>query len=364
MRVALLLALVGCAEPTPDGDVVGPYTGEVRRFAVQELVLPTNGTTARDLGESLDDDKYVDNQLGQAIGALSGLGNNATPNADDMIASGVLTSFVEIQADDLIDDRSVSVRYAGAAGESVTLMGGRFEDGTFVSNRIQTTKVPGRASVHLPVFRDADPSVIDVERMQCELIPEGDGYVMRIQGAVNVTATLAETAKGLSELMRANPQDHRTMWRLFDTNLDGVITTNEIVTDELLVSLLTGDLDDQTLSFGFSVRIAPCETGSCVGPPNDTCYDRVLDGDETDIDCGGACLACAGEATCSEGADCQSGACDLGHCAAPSCDDGLRNGFESDIDCSGGCGGCVAGKSCVSDDDCASDDCGEGGICL
>src|SRR5687768_492333 len=115
MRVAVLFALVGCAEPTPDGDVVGPYTGEVRRYAVQELILPTNGTTARDLGESLDDDKYPDNILGGAMGALGGLGS-ATPNAADMIASGALSSFVEIQADDLIDDASVSVRYAGAAG--------------------------------------------------------------------------------------------------------------------------------------------------------------------------------------------------------------------------------------------------------
>lgn len=365
MRVALLLAVVGCAEPTPDGDVVGPYTGEVRRYAVQEFILPTNGTTARELGESLDGDKYVDNILGTAMGALGGLGNNATPNADDMIATGVVTSFVEIQADDLGDDRSVSVRYAGAAGERVTLMGGRFEDGTFLSNRVATTLVPGRASVHFPLFRDTDPSVVEVERMQCELIPEGDGYLMRIQGVVNATAARAETAEGLLGLMRANPQDHRSMWILFDDDRDGLITPAEIVGSSLINSILAGDLDDEaSLSLGFAVRIAPCETGNCVGPANDTCFDRVLDGDETDIDCGGSCLACPGEATCSDGGDCQSGSCELGRCAAPSCSDGLRSGFESDVDCSGGCALCAAGKTCSFDDDCASDDCGEGGICL
>jgi hypothetical protein len=364
MRVAVLLALVGCAEPTPDGDVVGPYTGEVRRYAVQEIILPTNGTTARELGESLDDDNYPDNTLGGAMGALGGLGNNATPNAADMIASGVVSSFVEIQADDLIDDASVSVRYAGAAGDDVTLMGGRFEGGTFVSNRTQTTKVPGRARVHFPLFRDADPSVVEVQRMQSELIPEaGGGYLMRVQGVVNVTEARAETARGLVMLMRANPQSHRTMWHLFDTDRDGVIATSEIETDELVVSLLTGDLDDESLSLGFAVRIVPCESGNCVGPPNDTCYDRIHDGDETDLDCGGSCLACPGDATCGDGADCQSGVCDLGRCVAPSCSDGRRDGYESDIDCSGGCAGCVTGKTCSYDEDCASGEC-EAGVCL
>jgi hypothetical protein len=361
----VLLALVGCAEPNPNGDVVGPYSGEVRRFAVQEFMLPVTATMARELGESLDDDNIVDNTLGQAMGALAGLGNNATLNADDMIASGVVSSFVEIQADDFGDDASVSVRYAGAAGEAVTLMGGRFEDGRFLSNRIQTTQVPGRATVHFPLFRDADPSVVDVQRMQSELVPDaGGGYVMRVQGMVNVHVARLATAEGLVQQMLANPQTHRTMWSLFDEDRNGVIAATEIVTDSLVQSLIAADdLDGELVSLGFAVRLAPCETGSCVEPPDDLCFDRILDGDETDLDCGGSCLTCAGGAACSAGEDCQSGACDAGRCAAPSCSDGRLDGFESDIDCSGGCARCAAGKSCESNDDCASDTCEEG-VCL
>ena len=364
MRVAVLLALVGCAEPSPNGDVVGPYSGEVRRFAVQEFMLPMTSTMARDLGESLDDDGFVDNTLGQAMGALVGLGNNATLNADDMIASGAVSSFVEIQADDFGDDASVSVRYAGAAGDDVTLMGGRFEDGAFLSNRIQTTLVPGRATVYFPLFRDADPSVVDVQRMQSELIPEGDGYVMRVQGWVNLDVARAATAEGLVQQMLANPQGHRTMWSIFDDDRNGVITSTEVVTDPLVTSLIAPDeVDGDLVSLGFAVRLAPCETGNCVEPPDDLCFDRVLDGDETDLHCGGSCLACPGESACTAGEDCQSGTCDVGRCAAPSCSDGRLDGFESDIDCSGGCARCVAGKVCGSNDDCASDMCEEG-LCL
>ena len=46
----------------------------------------------------------------------------------------------------------------------------------------------------------------------------------------------------------------------------------------------------------------------------------------------------------------------------PACDDGMLNGDETDVDCGGGCGPCPAGQICN-----ASSDCGElscvGGVC-
>ncbi len=49
---------------------------------------------------------------------------------------------------------------------------------------------------------------------------------------------------------------------------------------------------------------------------SDTCQDGILNGDETDIDCGGSCEDC------------------------PTCDDGILNGDETDIDCGGSCEDC------------------------
>ena len=43
------------------------------------------------------------------------------------------------------------------------------------------------------------------------------------------------------------------------------------------------------VSFAFRVHLSPCATGRCASAPMDTCHDRVLDGNEADVDCGGIC---------------------------------------------------------------------------
>lgn len=54
------------------------------------------------------------------------------------------------------------------------------------------------------------------------------------------------------------------------------------------------------------------------GSPTPThCSNGVLDGDESDLDCGGSCAACGTGATCGTGADCQSGICTGSVCEAP-----------------------------------------------
>jgi alpha-tubulin suppressor-like RCC1 family protein len=53
------------------------------------------------------------------------------------------------------------------------------------------------------------------------------------------------------------------------------------------------------------------------------CADRVLDGDESDIDCGGSCGKCDIGATCKLDLDCGSSHCNTNHhCDPPACPDG------------------------------------------
>ncbi|MBL0220945.1 MAG: hypothetical protein IPQ07_44630 [Myxococcales bacterium] len=102
--------------------------------------------------------------------------------------------------------------------------------------------------------------------------------------------------------------------------------------------------------------------------PVDACTDRVRDGAETDIDCGGGtCPTCAAGLACTTPADCQTGGCDSGTCRAPTSSDGLRDGFESDVDCGAACPDCAAGQRCGNGDDCVSGRCnatvGSSGTC-
>lgn len=45
-----------------------------------------------------------------------------------------------------------------------------------------------------------------------------------------------------------------------------------------------------------------------------TCFDRVRDGAETDVDCGGYCAPCAQDLACRISRDCASGRCAQGVC--------------------------------------------------
>ncbi|WP_235298065.1 M12 family metallo-peptidase [Portibacter marinus] len=54
---------------------------------------------------------------------------------------------------------------------------------------------------------------------------------------------------------------------------------------------------------------------SCLGggTGSNSCFDGIMNGDETGVDCGGSCVAC------------------------PTCDDGIMNGDETGVDCGGSC---------------------------
>lgn len=115
------------------------------------------------------------------------------------------------------------------------------------------------------------------------------------------------------------------------------------------------------------------------GMETPTCTDAAQNGDETDVDCGGSCPACADGQGCAVAEDCSSGVCEGEVCQAPSCGDGVvqageacDDGGESptcNADCTAtGCGdGFVtgdeecddAGESATCDADCTAVECGD-----
>lgn len=99
---------------------------------------------------------------------------------------------------------------------------------------------------------------------------------------------------------------------------------------------------------------------SCVAETPATCTDGTQNGDETDVDCGGACAVCDAGASCSQASDCATGVCADGACAEPACEDGVTNGDESDLDCGGDCGACGVGSACRGDVDCTTGVCADG----
>ena len=99
-----------------------------------------------------------------------------------------------------------------------------------------------------------------------------------------------------------------------------------------------------------------CNNGLCENP----CQNSILDGNETDIDCGGPdCDACVNGSFCIVGTDCTSGLCELNMCTEVNlCTNGLFDQWETDIDCGGpNCDPCFSGNECISNTDCMSGSC-------
>jgi Lamin Tail Domain len=88
------------------------------------------------------------------------------------------------------------------------------------------------------------------------------------------------------------------------------------------------------------------------------CGDKVKNGTESDVDCGGAaCPPCATGQKCAAGSDCVGGSC-AGMMCAPTCTDGLKNNGEADVDCGGPCAvKCDVTKACASGSDCKTGSC-------
>jgi hypothetical protein len=105
---------------------------------------------------------------------------------------------------------------------------------------------------------------------------------------------------------------------------------------------------------------ADCATGSCAGgtcgAAPASCTDKVKNGGETGVDCGGTCPPCDKGQPCRTDTDCLSMSCVGGTCAEATCSDGVRNGMETSVDCGGGCP-CRVGSSCIRPMDCASANC-------
>jgi hypothetical protein len=142
-------------------------------------------------------------------------------------------------------------------------------------------------------------------------------------------------------------------------------------------------VDDDCVRYASGSR---CFDEVCTAP---SCTDAILNGTETDLDCGGACLPCLTRSRCNVDLDCVDGLCALADesstqttCIAVHCSNGKVDSDETDRDCGGNdCVGCPGGYGCDLHRDCefdsdfvcvagtchlscqVSDDCGDGGLC-
>ncbi len=113
------------------------------------------------------------------------------------------------------------------------------------------------------------------------------------------------------------------------------------------------------------VANSDCTSSYCVSElcKEALCDDKVQNGGESAVDCGGICDPCAIGVACKMDTDCVTSYCSANNtCAEASCTDGVRNGKETDSDCGGDCNKCAKGSSCKLSADCVTGNCA-GGVC-
>jgi RHS repeat-associated protein len=108
--------------------------------------------------------------------------------------------------------------------------------------------------------------------------------------------------------------------------------------------------------------LCQCDPGGACDDPGDCATDLCCAAGE----CGGPSCSCSSAAQCAPGLDCSGGTCQS-HCAlnphAPecipaTCSDGVKDGNETDVDCGGACPGCTTDHRCNT-----ASDCGSGLVC-
>lgn len=286
------LALAACST-SPSTDIDGPITGPESRYTIDSLVLATDEMQAAAIGDDLEGNGQFVDRLGFITASLANQGD-LTAHGTDMIDSGAITSILVIEAADLIDASDAGVSYFGAIVDNDAIPAeGSFVGSVFESNPTRSTKIPGSGLVSLPIFDRADPTTIVLYEMEVELFPDGaGGYDGIVRGGFDPDDARAAAAVGFAQMIADDPADHSGLVGLFDVNHDGVVTVQEVADSAFIAALLEPDIalhGKQYLSAAFRVHALPCTGAGCLPPPVDPCFDRVLDGDETGVDCGGIC---------------------------------------------------------------------------
>src|SRR5580704_1039108 len=272
MRSLVLVSfLAACASPPTS--ITGPMQGLV----VDGITLPTMPGQPATFGIDLNGDGIVDNALGNLAVELAAEGDLAT-DIGDLISDGVL-------AESIVLTFGVDGAVGVSVDDSAQMVSQPTETGALATDGAE----PVQIELALPALIDADPISLELRKSAIQLVPDGSGFDVQIDGLVDGAAFRTAAAAALVQMAMANPRAHLVLASEIDTNHDGVVSEAEAVDSPIVAQLTAPDIGSD-LSFGFELHASPALVAAPIADP---CHDRILDGDETGLDCGGSCVPCA-----------------------------------------------------------------------
>jgi hypothetical protein len=249
-RLLLLLAACGSSESSP----TPPTSGTVHHYVTTDLRVPITAELQREYGLDIDNDSAhkPDNQLGSVFVALSSSSDaDIQGRIDTAIADGKLVLHHAVLADALASDGSVSwqVDVPDADGEPVI---GKTKGNMFSATRAGA----GRLTVQIQVSETDAPLALDLLSARVEAHVDDATVSGRLGGAVTQedvdTKLIPSVVRMMNSAIARDPgcpsackagSSAALVIEVFDKNMDGTITEDEIRTSSIIQTLLAPDLD-------------------------------------------------------------------------------------------------------------------------
>lgn len=272
LTLAPIAACTDATEPPPEV-TTGAYHGFVQRG----WRVPGSAAEARTMGRDLDGDGTVDNNAGNMIGGLVGLGLELDTAAAAAFTRGDVVALHQLRADDLVNDDSVEWRtYDGVTGTAPRFDGSdrleaRAETGYFAGSIHggHAELAWGQTTIALPFFPDQSPIAFPLTDAKLSIDLTGGGCDGRLTGLVPGVEmeglVLPSIALEMVIHIARHPGDELAISAIqaFDSDRDGRLTVAEVLDGDLFQWLLSPDVDgdgddkSDSVSFGLGFDCVP-----------------------------------------------------------------------------------------------------------
>lgn len=246
--LAMIAALPGCAEPTPDDELRDCEPAVLHRIA--QVTVPRNNAEARAIGLDVNGDATVDNQVGMVSGTVAGLFGT-----DWSAPSARLASEVTWQ---LGVRRCAGARFAltvspGDPGDAVHLIG-EDQDGTLVAEGDD-----GALPVSLlldPAGTYPEPGWVRGVRAAAQLAEQpGGGWAGKLTLLLPAEVARAAAAPPLAAYLDAHRDELAAAIEEVDGDGDGRVTAAELEASSVMRSLFAPDFPKLgAISFGVAIE--------------------------------------------------------------------------------------------------------------
>ena len=312
--LAAVVVTVGCGggsstpiDAPPDMliDAPPPPLGH-HHYVLDSVLVPTSNTTARDLGQDLNGDQAIDNQLGMVLGTLSSMGLDVQQTTTQNIDRGASITLVDLFANDLTTEPAATFAAfvgsapmpAACASASDTVcrhhLGGNATftvtagaptnpplTGALVAGSMTTA--PGHLAMPLVMFAGASPVLVNLIGAKVVLgAPAATKLgMLKIGGAITAAEVDTKVIPGMRDgfaaiVMRdctalSSPptcgcpasSSGKTILDLFEqAPKDCMVSVTEVKTNSLIQALLAPDvMIDGMMALSIGVKATAVEAG-------------------------------------------------------------------------------------------------------